>query len=205
MCDGATMRPLVYYCLLDLDESKRDRIAASLASLERLLALPPLGVVCSISPLPTEVEPCIRRALERPSFAECVSAVRRAMRERLGTFKTRNPNAITPPGLLAVCPPEHPVRKAAMAESGDAEWGLFNLGVAVKYDGPDVVSWHELLHIVGAEDCYALPDEGPTCGFPGCIMQYVPTDDMTRKDALPICSQNAERIRGMVAQLTEAQ
>ena len=58
---------------------------------------------------------------------------------------------------------------------------------------------HELLHLLGADDCYDMTKEdwGPNCGLPNCIMQYQATIDNVG-DWPFLCEKNIEKIRNRI-------
>ncbi len=78
--------------------------------------------------------------------------------------------------LLAVgCPRTHPLLRT---HATDGIWGTAFQGgpLAVCWQVPDkFIVWHEVLHLLGADECYKESTHEQTCERPNCIMQYVPT------------------------------
>ena len=73
--------------------------------------------------------------------------------------------------------------------------GVTNGRVAFVYGACDEhVLWHEALHTLGAEDCYDVEDQGPTCERDNCIMQYAPTKCNVGEWPF-LCGDNVKRIR----------
>lgn len=58
------------------------------------------------------------------------------------------------------------------------------------------IIWHEMLHLLGAYDCYDLSknERGPNCDLPNCIMQYEAT--MANVGKWPfLCNGNLQLVR----------
>lgn len=104
--------------------------------------------------------------------------------------------------LLVMCTSEHPLAKAALKNNPDALWGAAihpgcTLGI-VYGNWERTVIWHELLHLLGAIDCYNSPSDFlPTCGLRRCIMQHEPSAQNTGP-RLEICEQNLVRIQAHI-------
>ena len=199
------MKPFVYYYPLDLAEPEQGRMHASLKRLERLLAVCPVKRHCSISRLPSSAENGVLAALQETDLDIRASKVAGAMAHEIGTLATGEANTRLIPRLVVRCPRGNPLAKTCLAAYPHALWGLTSCKVlAVVYDDCEVALWHEVLHLLGAEDCYKLPDCGPTCKplHPQCIMQYAPKESEVRGE-LPICPENAERIQRVLSQITD--
>jgi len=88
------------------------------------------------------------------------------------------------------CPETHEFAQASLRNNPDALWGSAYGALGLIYHRVDrYITWHEALHLLGAEDCYDLPDKGPTCELSNCIMQYIPC--LSTVGAWPfICEEN---------------
>jgi hypothetical protein len=185
------VKPFVYYYPLDLAEPEQGRLHASLKRLERLLAVPP----CSISRLPRSAEKGVLAELQKTDLGirDISGNVAETMFDEIGTLTT----------LVVRCSTDHPLAQTCLDADPDACWGLKNGGLAVVYDDREVALWHEVLHLLGAKDCYDLPaDPGPTCEHPRCIMQYAPQVGEVQ-GKLQICPENAERIQRVLSQIAD--
>ena len=78
-----------------------------------------------------------------------------------------------------------------------AAWGATAGETAFVWEpGNRFIVMHELLHALGAADCYdmASPSGPPTCDLLNCIMQWEPTEDTV--GAWPfVCGKNLDLIR----------
>lgn len=108
------------------------------------------------------------------------------------------------PRVLLACPDDHELAVAAMRNNPAAVWGgcLKPLGLTYCPDNKYVM-WHEALHLFGATDCYALPDRGPTCEQPNCIMQYEPHAS-TVGEWPCLCNGNRKLVRDWLARCDAA-
>jgi len=200
------VKPFVYYYPLDLAEPEQGRLHASLKRLERLVAVPPVERHCSIARLPRSAEKGVLAALQETDLDIRSMRVAEAMAREIGTLATSDANTSLIPRLVVRCSRGHPLAKTCLAAYPHACWGLTSCKVlAVVYDDREVALWHEVLHLVGAEDCYELPDRGPKCShlrrhLP-CIMQYEPIEGEVG-GKLQICPENAERIQRVLNQIT---
>ena len=102
------------------------------------------------------------------------------------------------PKVVVFCRTDHPLRTIIMKQWPHARWGGSLGGTSVIYEERRGAAWHEMLHLLGAEDCYDPnnPDGValPTCGHSNCIMQYAPNLGES-ENSFFLCESNAERIR----------
>jgi len=197
------VKPFVYYYPLDLAECEQGRMHASLKRLEQLLAEPPVERHCSIGRLPSSAENGVLAALKETDLDIRVSKVAGAMSHEIGTLTTGEANTRLIPRLVVRCSPNHPLAQTCLATYPHARWGLTSCKVlAVVYDDREVVLWHEVLHLLGAEDCYDLSNLRRTCEHPLCIMQYAAKEGEVGGE-LQICPENAERIQRVLSQITD--
>jgi hypothetical protein len=120
-----------------------------------------------------------------------------SLRELVGQLSSK----VTPPfyvessPLIILCTPSSTFAKLTKKDNPTARWGgnLGNLSVVYNVLNKYIL-WHEVFHILGAEDCYQLPDRGPTCNIPNCIMQYEPTQ-VSVGDWPFLCGDNCVRVR----------
>ena len=201
------VKPFVYYYPLDLAETEQGRMHASLKRLERLLAVCPVKRHCSISRLPSSAEKGVLAALQETDLDIRASKVAGAMSHEIGTLITGEANTRLIPRLVVRCSRGNPLAKTCLAAYPYARWGLTSCKVlAVVYDKREVALWHEVLHLLGAKDCYKLPDRGPTCSnrrrhLP-CIMQYEPIEGEVG-GKLQICPENIELIQSELCRITD--
>lgn len=191
------VKPFVYYYPLDLAECEQGRMHASLKRLERLLAEPPVERHCSIERLPISAEKGVLAALRKTDLD--IPSISASVAEEMA-------NTGPIPGLVVRCPLNHPLAQTCLDADPDACWGLRNGGLAVVYNDREPALWHEVLHLLGAEDCYDLPDRGPTCSHRRrhlpCIMQYEPIEGEVG-GKLQICPENIELIQSELCQITD--
>jgi len=195
------VKPFVYYYPLDLAEREQGRMRDSLKRLEQLLAEPPVERHCSIARLPCSAEKGVLAALQETDLGMRDIRVGSVMRA-IGTFATGKANTRLIPRLVVRCPLGNPLAQTCLAADPNALWGLAGSVLAVVYNDSEPALWHEVLHLLGAKDCYKFPDRGPTCEHPLCIMQYAPIEGEVRGE-LPICPENIERIRRELSQITD--
>ena len=101
-----------------------------------------------------------------------------------------------PPWPLLVCCRRDAIpAKAIRASNPMAQWGgTCAKRLAVVWQQDKYVIWHEILHLLGATDCYTQDDAGPTCELGNCIMQYQPCKHNV--DQWPfICKANVRQIQ----------
>ena len=201
------MRPLIYYYCLDLPPAQVTSIEASLRELKKLMKHPPLEVDCRIARLPDGIQSRILDDLQCSEFAECAIRVSGTLSDEIGMLATMDPNRYLIPRVIVCCSRQHPLTEKCLTANSKALWGVKNCCLAVVYElGNHCALWHELLHNVGAEDCYdtenPAADPGPTCGHQQCIMQYAPTEGVV-DGQLPLCSGNASRIRKLFAEIKD--
>jgi len=197
------VKPFVYYYPLDLAEPEQCQVQAYLKRLERLLAVPPVERHCSIGRLPSSAEKGVLAALQETDLGIRAMKVAEAMSCEIGTLATGEANTRLIPRLVVRCPPNHPLAQTCLKVYPDARWGLASCKVlAVVYDEGELALWHEVLHLLGAKDCYSPQNSGPTCEHPQCIMQYEPKVCEVQ-GKLPICPKNIERIRRELSQITD--
>lgn len=100
-----------------------------------------------------------------------------------------------PDPILMLVPSGTPFVTALQNENNMARWGaaMGTISTVWQMRGPQIL-WHELLHTLGAEDCYDVRNGDPICDLPNCLMQWAPTD--TTVGRVPaLCSKNIERVR----------
>jgi len=203
------VKPFVYYYPypLDLAEPEQGRLRASLKRLERRLAEPPVERHCSIARLPRSAEKGVLAALQERDLDIRASKVAGAMSHEIGTLTTTEANTRLIPRLVVRCSRGNPLAKTCLTAYPDACWGLTSCKMlAVVYDDRKVALWHEVLHLLGAKDCYDLPDRGPTCSHRRrhlpCIMQYEPIEGEVG-GKLQICPENIELIQSELCRITD--
>ena len=188
------MKPLIYYYCLDLSPKQENFVETSLCKFEKVMKHPPLEVDCEIAVLLSNIQKKIAKDLSHHSFRDCVNQ----MSCTLGEEATKDRPI---PQLLICCSQNHSLARKCRAESPTSVWGSSIGRIALAYNPDDhCTMWHELLHTLGAEDCYALPNRGPTCEHPQCIMQRE-THTPVVNDCLPLCNKNVNFIRERFAKI----
>ncbi len=107
--------------------------------------------------------------------------------------------------VILGCSRKHVFAEGCRNKNMNAEWGAANRGGLVGFTykpGNRHVIWHEILHLLGADDCYedAQPEKGPTCEERKCVMQWVPTEENCGSD-LVLCEKNIGRIKEHLGRL----
>ena len=196
MCDNNNMKPLICYYCLDLSPDREAAIEASLHKLEQLMKRPPLEVDCPIAPLPCDIQGRIAEDMSRLDFGDCAA-------QMFCTMSSKASDGGPVPRLLVCCEAQHALTGKCRKACPSALWGLANGCIAVVYNLDNCCAiWHELLHTLTAEDCYALPNRGPTCEHPQCIMQYAATTGVV-DGQLPLCRDNVDRVRSLFAKMKD--
>ena len=194
------MKPLIYYYCLDLSADQENIIGSSLQQLGQLMKHPPLNVDCSIAPLPGYLQDKIADDITHLDFGDCAA-------QMFCTMSSKASDVMPVPRLLVCCDPQHPLANKCLKARPSALWGVANGCIAVVYNLDNHYAiWHELLHTLGAEDCYDPENPsrcpGPTCEHPECIMQYA-TDKGEADGQLLLCRENVDRIRKLFAKIKD--
>jgi len=171
-----------------LDLPGRDALVfdEAMRELPVLLARPSAELEVAAEPLPVSVD-LTRAALD--ALEICGSSLD-GFGRRVHTQLDRD----VP--VVIGCMENHPLAKAVRESNSSARWGASDqdTGVALCYRMVKFLIWHEALHLLGADDCYCLPDGGPTCDQSNCIMQYEPSEQAVGEWPF-LCSKNIEAIR----------
>ena len=170
-------------------------LAQAMEELPRLLAIPPVGLSIGTELVADSED--LERAFKdaRESFGNPL----------LYDFMQNIRSQLGRDALLVVgCGKDHSLAREIRKINPDALWGgtWSEVGLAVCWRIEKPVVWHEALHLLGAHDCYCLPDKGPTCEQPNCIMQYMPSAD-AGGEQLALCSENIADLRSHVRTCTE--
>lgn len=185
-----------YYCCLDLDAQHEQFLRESMDELSRYMTQQLIGVAHTFEELPRTQMGTISQAFDScSSFGGILVAF---VKHRTSISR-----------LLVLCSPLSKITGLVKAHCPSCVWGATqsDIGLALAYppDGDPYAKytiWHEALHLLGAEDCYRLPDEGPTCGLPNCIMQYAhPAHGYGQ--GLPLCRANIELVKKRVAEMQQ--
>ena len=176
LCDG--LRP---------DEWKRDENA--LRQFPAVLGQIAPEMRCSANCMSNEIERAILEAINHEGrFQDRAAAAVETAFE-----KTKQ---LTP--LVVCCRRDSALAMSAVEANPTAIWGARCGQFAAVYRHDPYVIWHEVLHLLGAQDCYPpdAPEEDrlPTCGNQNCIMQYAPTNDRVGYPPF-LCAVNVERMR----------
>ncbi|MHC4558358.1 MAG: hypothetical protein ACYTFW_12890 [Planctomycetota bacterium] len=80
--------------------------------------------------------------------------------------------------LLVYCSPRSHIAVAAQREKPHAAWGVTCESFAAVYNFSNKIAiFHEVLHLLGVDDCYVEDEPYPKktdCNFKHCIMDYNP-------------------------------
>ncbi len=135
--------------------------------LSKCLALPPAEIYYEFAELPADYESDIDNILnDDKDDLHCYEAA-------LIEYFSKKQSQVS--SLLVICSEKSPFRKKALALLPHALWGIATHSFSATYALYDqYIVWHEMLHLLGADDCYDIDkgDRGPNCGSPNCIMQY---------------------------------
>lgn len=178
------------YDSLDLGREDEQGFINAVEELPQLLLREPVGIELTITRLQVDLRDEVHMVLSRKdrSIIDRSSDLSELFTDQLGYYSR----------LIIGCLPFHELAQAAQEECPSAVWGCATGCLALTYrPGIRQIIWHEALHLLGAKDCYDLPDQGPTCGQDNCIMQYEPTDQ-TVGDWPWLCDENIGRIRSSV-------
>lgn len=103
--------------------------------------------------------------------------------------------------LVLVTNSQHRVAQLCQSLKPEAKYGISfpNERVCCIYEPEDKYTfWHEIYHLLGADDCYIeendiIIDRGPTCEDADCIMQYGITKQSINIGPW-VCTYNIEKI-----------
>lgn len=160
-------RPSLYYVNLGLPPRDGNTFEAALKELPGVLQQAPLEAEITVQRLAGKAMEQVTSILNTTNHPlhEVNVALYQAL-HRQG-FKD---------ALFAVgCPRIHPV---LWAVATNGIWGTSFQGgpLAVCWEVPDkFIVWHEVLHLLGADDCYDESTHARTCELANCIMQFEPT------------------------------
>ena len=182
-----------YFYYYDM-EDKNDWLFQSMGDLSECLAKSPTEINYTFTQLPEECEADIRRVLDTTpdSIYVCEASIIECFVKRQGQASS----------LLVLCDKESPLAEMAVKASPKALWGIATYSLSLAYEFHDQYSiWHEMLHLIGADDCYDLNknDRGPNCNCPNCIMQYEATKANVG-DWPFLCDANIQRIQRRIQQ-----
>ncbi len=164
------MRKTYYYCY-DMND-KKDWLGRSLDQLSKTLFKSPTEIQYTFEELPKEYEEGVLNILEK-DYEEIYG-----WEDDLVWFFSDKQGQVC--NLLVICHPGNRLEKVSINTDPDALWGISNCSLAIVYHFYDqYVVWHEMLHLLGADDCYDLTknDRGPNCELGNCIMQYEATEE----------------------------
>ncbi len=114
----------------------------------------------------------------------------------------------TAPVLAVYCPDDFAISTNAREAVPAAAWGVSDQSTfAVTYEANNrQLLWHELLHTIGADDCYVIVDgvpiRMPECDCSQCLMWYIPNE--TNCGASPqLCSPNIQLVSDYVKRVQQ--
>jgi hypothetical protein len=184
-CDDNT---LIFYHVVGIDPDEESGFINAVTRLPQILVRPPLGVEIQVRPLPTQAYGVVESIASGCSLPEGISDARFELLDVPGcrTF------------IVTACRNDHPLAQLARKGNPKAVWGATCGRFALVYNlGNPYGVWHEALHLLRAQDCYAADDHGPTCELQNCIMQYAATHE-TVGDWPFLCAPNCDRVRRFV-------
>lgn len=186
------MRTTYYYCYQM--PRKKDWLKQSIEELSWYLSRPPVEVNYAFSELSEEHEADILKIFQSSPKTICVWEA-----QILDYFLQKERNFTN---LFVACPQNSHLKRVSLQTCPSAQWGIANESLAIVYEHHSrIVVWHELLHLLGADDCYDMTegDWGPNCGLPNCIMQYQATINNVG-DWPFLCEKNIEKIQKRITE-----
>ena len=171
-----------------------------------IVAGEPLGVQCEME----WVEGRLREGIEARLEGDLAASA-----EEIGLFLMDNPRwafrddrtSVRLPKVVAFCRDSNTLVADIRQRAPHALWGVSNGFLSVIYYHEPALIWHEMFHLLGAEDCYKIEDHGlndHSCGNQRCIMQYAPTLESTG-DPPSMCSGNVARIREQCGKISHTE
>ncbi len=175
------------FVALSPEQRKRDEIALQLFPGIVNNLVPEL--TCDVEPFDSRLAELYFEALDKAQTASDIGSIFYSSILRESEFPI--------PRIVVFCTRESRIASLMIENNPAAEWGATSGLYAAIYRHDRFLVWHEMFHLLGAEDCYdtAAPDiaEIPTCGNIGCVMQYAPTE-ATVSDPPFLCESNRKRI-----------
>lgn len=143
-----------------------------------------------VSRLPDDLVGVVREAFAREADVfGCLGAASELLFDLFGSV----------PKLVVSCATQSELARKAMARLPHARWGVTTGGLAIIYRHEPTVVWHEMLHLLGAEDCYKVGRSGRlddhTCGHENCLMQHEPTIERVSEVSPFLCKKNVALIK----------
>jgi hypothetical protein len=176
--------------IIGLDGSNAGVFIDAMTSLRPMLNRSPLNVDVPIEPVPEEMMAHFEYLLNNQK--DMFEAEENVVNDFLRIYRDYVPR------LIVGCLRNHNLAKSALDNNPNALWGAHLGFLSLVYEhGNRHIVWHEALHLLGAEDCYHLPDRGPTCKSDNCIMQYE-TNETNVGEWPFLCGKNIKRIRERV-------
>jgi hypothetical protein len=187
---------VILHVSLDLDEQVRSECEAWVDRFAEIVAAEPLGVQCEMK----WVEGSLREGIEARIEGDLAAST-----GDIGLFLMDNPrwalrddrHSVRLPKVVAFCRDSNTLVADIQQRSPHALWGVSNGFLSVIYHHEPALIWHEMFHLLGAEDCYKIGERGIDdhfCGNQRCVMQYAPTLEAVGNPP-SICSGNVARIR----------
>ena len=104
-------------------------------------------------------------------------------------------------GTLVICSTNSQLARFCLKVNPNFLWGTAFPTLAITYEIEKYIVWHEMLHLLGADDCYDLSqgDRGPNCDCPNCIMQYEATKANVG-DWPFLCDPNIQSVQKQIQQ-----
>jgi hypothetical protein len=195
----------ILYMTLGLGDALAARCEGWVRRFAQIAAQPPIQVPCDVR----KVEDDLRGRLEATFGAEDMASVTAsAMSVFLDCEQWMirdRAESVLLPNLVVICEPSDPLVAKVQVTNPGALWGASNGALAIIYHHEPTVIWHEMFHLLGADDCYEgeSADESvlPKCGHRNCIMQYAPSIAVVG-DPPFICDSNVQLIRKKWAEIS---
>jgi hypothetical protein len=183
---------------LDLDTIQQSNCEKWVARFGELIGQSPLNVHCQMEWPEGSFRQAMVGALQGEDLATVTTNVSNVILDHPRCEVVAERTSVRLPKFVVFCNRDHSLAKTILAASPQAEWGASNGRIAVIYELQSAVAWHEMLHLLGAKDCYPKnnPDQStlPTCGHDNCIMQYAPTLGRVG-DPFFLCRGNVQQIQ----------
>lgn len=182
------MRHIYWYCL-DMSDLCEEFVSDALMELSDKLKQPPTEVAIMAEKLPDK-------------YAEGISQLLCGCRDFRHTDGTITDILVRGlglhfHGLLVYCREDSTIARAAREANPDALWGAQCLCLAAAWEPNNkMLIWHETLHLLGVEDCYDPVTKEGTCEkAPGCIMQYIATEETVADWPECLCLKTVNLLR----------
>ncbi len=181
------IRRIYWYCL-DMSDSSKKFVSDALRELSDKLKQPPTEVAIMTEELPDKHAEKVSQLLCGSENISCTAA-------SISYIIVNGLELL--PGLMVYCREDSTIAQEVRKANPKALWGGQVDGLAVVCElNNKMAIWHEVLHLLGADDCYDSQTEKGTCEkAPGCIMQYAATEESVADWPECLCARTTKQLR----------